>query len=98
MIELTTDAFASVDEAPAAARELRRDFRGLVHLPGDYRYDAHRVTWSGRIDPYPAMVAEATTPSDVRVAVADGARARPPLRRPEHRPRHARARRRRRCC
>ncbi len=40
-----------------------------MHLPGEPAYDAHRATWSGGIDPRPAVVAEASTPSDVRAAV-----------------------------
>jgi FAD/FMN-containing dehydrogenase len=52
-----------------AQRDLRRAFRGQVHLPGSETYDDERVTWSKRIDPRPAMVAEALTPADVRAAV-----------------------------
>ena len=52
-----------------AQRDLRRAFRGQVHLPGSNSYDDERVTWSKRIDPRPAMVAEALTPADVRAAV-----------------------------
>ena len=50
-------------------RPLRPAFRGPLHLPGEAAYDAHRATWSGSIDPRPAVVAEASTPSDVRAAV-----------------------------
>jgi FAD/FMN-containing dehydrogenase len=52
-----------------AARRLRRGFAGAIHLPGDAGYDAQRATWSGAIDPRPALVAEAETPADVRAAV-----------------------------
>jgi FAD/FMN-containing dehydrogenase len=52
-----------------AQRDLRRAFRGQVHLPGSDTYDAERATWSKRIDPRPAIVAEALTPADVRTAV-----------------------------
>ena len=53
----------------AASEQLRPAFHGPVHLPGELAYDAHRTTWSGKIDPRPAVVAEASTPSDVRAAV-----------------------------
>ena len=48
---------------------LRPAFHGPLHLPGEPAYDTHRATWSGSIDPRPAVVAEALTPSDVRAAV-----------------------------
>ena len=53
----------------SASDQLRPAFLGAVHLPGEPAYDAHRATWSGSIDPRPAVVAEASTPSDVRAAV-----------------------------
>ena len=52
-----------------ASEPLRPAFRGPLHLPGEAAYDAQRATWSGSIDPRPAVVAEAVTPSDVRAAV-----------------------------
>jgi FAD/FMN-containing dehydrogenase len=52
-----------------AASDLRRTFQGAVHLPGDPGYDRERATWSGRIDPRPAIVAEAASAADVRAAV-----------------------------
>ena len=52
-----------------ASEPLRPAFRGPLHLPGEAAYDAHRATWSGSIDPRPAVVAEAVTPSDVQAAV-----------------------------
>jgi FAD/FMN-containing dehydrogenase len=52
-----------------AARRLRRAFAGAIHLPGDAEYDVQRATFSGAIDPRPAIVAEAETPADVRAAV-----------------------------
>jgi FAD/FMN-containing dehydrogenase len=52
-----------------AAHDLRQIFRGPVHEPGDPDYEAQRVTWSKAIDPWPAVVAEALTPIDVRMAV-----------------------------
>jgi FAD/FMN-containing dehydrogenase len=62
-----TPTTASVHEL--AARRLRDHFAGAIHLPGDDDYDAQRATWSGAIDPRPAIVAEAETPADVRAAV-----------------------------
>jgi FAD/FMN-containing dehydrogenase len=62
-----TPTTASVHEL--AARRLRDNFAGAIHLPGDDDYDAQRATWSGAIDPHPAIVAEAETPADVRAAV-----------------------------
>ena len=56
-------------EQMAAAGHLRPAFRGPLHLPGEAAYDRHRATWSGSIDSRPAVVAEASTPSDVRAAV-----------------------------
>jgi FAD/FMN-containing dehydrogenase len=52
-----------------ADHELRACFRGPIHLPGDPGYDDQRATWSGAIDPRPAIVAEALTPADVQNAV-----------------------------
>jgi FAD/FMN-containing dehydrogenase len=52
-----------------AARRLRRGFAGAIHLPGDAEYDTERATFSGAIDPRPAIVAEAQTPADVRAAI-----------------------------
>ena len=52
-----------------AADDLRHALRGHVHLPGSDSYDSERATWSGRIDPRPAIVAEALTPADVRAAI-----------------------------
>jgi FAD/FMN-containing dehydrogenase len=53
----------------SASDHLRPAFRGTVHLPGEPAYDAQRATWSGSLDPRPAVVAEASTASDVRAAV-----------------------------
>ena len=53
----------------SASDHLRPAFHGPLHLPGEAAYDAHRATWSGSIDPRPAVVAEASTASDVRAAV-----------------------------
>ncbi len=53
----------------SALHDLSQAFRGQVHLPGSDRYDSLRATWSRRIDPRPAIVAEALTPADVRAAV-----------------------------
>jgi FAD/FMN-containing dehydrogenase len=68
----TSDEFAAPGlsmEQMAAYEAHRPAFRGPLHLPGEAAYDAHRATWSGSIDPRPAVVAEASTPSDVRAAV-----------------------------
>jgi FAD/FMN-containing dehydrogenase len=56
-------------EQMAASEHLRPSFHGSLHFPGEAAYDEHRATWSGKIDPRPAIVAEASTPSDVRAAV-----------------------------
>jgi FAD/FMN-containing dehydrogenase len=53
----------------SAPDHLRPAFRGPLHFPGEAAYDLHRATWSGSVDPRPAVVAEASTPSDVRAAV-----------------------------
>jgi FAD/FMN-containing dehydrogenase len=52
-----------------AARRLRGVFTGDVHQPGDPRYDAARPAWNRRIDPRPAIVAEAAGRDDVWTAV-----------------------------
>jgi FAD/FMN-containing dehydrogenase len=44
-------------------------FSGAVHQPGDQRYDAERPAWNRRLDPRPAIVAEAADPDDVWRAV-----------------------------
>ena len=62
---MTTSADTST-----AARRLGRGFRGLIHLPGDERYDEQRATWTGALQARPAIVAEALAPADVREAVA----------------------------
>src|SRR3954449_9289000 len=48
---------------------LQGSFRGPVHLPGDDGYDAARATWNRRIEPRPALVAEALSAADVQAAV-----------------------------
>lgn len=55
--------------AASAVPALDYSFRGPVHLPGDEGYDAERATWAGRIDPHPAIVAEAECAADVQAAV-----------------------------
>lgn len=52
-----------------AVRQLRRTFRGPVHLPGSDAYDAARSNWSGTLDAHPAIVAEADGAADVRAAL-----------------------------
>jgi FAD/FMN-containing dehydrogenase len=51
------------------ADHLRRALRGRVHVPGEPGYDTQRATWSGAIDPRPAVVAEATGAADVQAAL-----------------------------
>ncbi len=45
------------------------DIAGPVHVPGDDSYDAARLPWQRRIDPYPALIAEANGKRDVQAAV-----------------------------
>jgi len=47
-----------------------RAFTGPVHRPGDAGYDRERVTWNGRLDARPALVAEAASAADVRAAIS----------------------------
>src|SRR4051812_31858257 len=63
------DHRSAVMNEHSAARDLRACSRGPVHVPGDADYDAQRATWSGAIDPRPALVAEALPPADVQNAV-----------------------------
>jgi FAD/FMN-containing dehydrogenase len=48
---------------------LRDAFEGPVRGRGDDGYDAARLPWQRRVDPYPALVVEAAGPGDVRAAV-----------------------------
>jgi FAD/FMN-containing dehydrogenase len=59
----------AVDSHVVAARRLRRTLAGEVHLPGEGAYDAQRQPLHATIDPWPAMVVEATRAADVRAAV-----------------------------
>ena len=63
----------------SAAGTLRSELRGAVHTPGSTEYDRHRVTLDPRLDPRPAVVAEAVTPADVATAVRVARRYRLPL-------------------
>jgi FAD/FMN-containing dehydrogenase len=63
----------------SAAGTLRRELRGAVHTPGTAGYDTHRVALNPRLDPRPAVVAEAVTPADVQAAVRVAGRYRLPL-------------------
>ena len=63
----------------SAAATLRRELRGAVHTPGSAEYDRHRVTLDPRLDPRPAVVAEAVSPADVAAAVRVARRYRLPL-------------------
>ncbi|UYM04623.1 FAD-binding oxidoreductase [Solicola gregarius] len=60
---------ATTTYARTAASDLERSFHGAVLRPGDDRYDAERLSWYRTIDPRPAVIAEATSRSDVAVAV-----------------------------
>jgi FAD/FMN-containing dehydrogenase len=53
-----------------ASQDLRRTFRGPVHRPGDEHYDSRRAAFNPNLDARPILVAEATSPSDVRAAVS----------------------------
>ena len=59
----------AVDSHVVAARRLRRTLAGEVHLPGEGAYDAQRQPLHATIDPWPAMVIEASGATDVRAAV-----------------------------
>jgi FAD/FMN-containing dehydrogenase len=50
--------------------QLRQLMRGRVYEPGDDGYDEARRAWNPRVDPRPALVAEAYGAADVRLAVA----------------------------
>lgn len=51
------------------SQDLRRVFSGPVHQPGDADYDAQRAALNPALDARPVLVAEATSPADVRAAV-----------------------------
>ncbi|MET9341806.1 FAD-binding oxidoreductase [Nonomuraea sp. NPDC003804] len=53
----------------AAANDLRRDFDGLVILPGDAEYDLARRVWNVDVVREPAMVARPATAMGVQQAV-----------------------------
>jgi FAD/FMN-containing dehydrogenase len=57
-----------VSGAPVA--ELLRSFGGPIHVPGDETYDAQRAALNPAFDSRPAIVAEATSPTDIRAALA----------------------------
>ncbi|MGH2947412.1 MAG: FAD-binding oxidoreductase [Solirubrobacteraceae bacterium] len=48
---------------------VREAMDGPVHAAGDDGYDAARLPWQRRIDPYPALIAEATSAQDVHAAI-----------------------------
>ena len=56
-----------VSGAPVA--ELLRSFGGPIHVPGDDTYDAQRAALNPAFDSRPAVVAEATSPTDIRAAL-----------------------------
>jgi FAD/FMN-containing dehydrogenase len=49
--------------------DLRRVFRGPVHVPGEDGYDRQRASLDPAFDARPVIIAEATGPGDVRAAV-----------------------------
>jgi FAD/FMN-containing dehydrogenase len=53
----------------AALHDLRRGFRGPLHLPGSDEWEERRRNWSGTVAARPAVVAEAVSAADVRTAV-----------------------------
>ncbi len=57
-----------VSGAPVA--ELLRRFGGPIHVPDDETYDAQRAALNPAFDSRPAIVAEATSPTDIRAALA----------------------------
>jgi FAD/FMN-containing dehydrogenase len=57
------------DGIAGAVRDLRRDIRGALHLPGHAGYDAQRRTLDPSFDARPAVVVEAAGAADVRAAV-----------------------------
>lgn len=52
-----------------STQDLRSGFRGPVHQPGDEDYDTQRAAFNPNLDARPLLVAEATSPADVRAAV-----------------------------
>jgi len=56
-----------VSGAPVA--DLLRSFGGPIHLPGDDTYDTQRAALNPALDSRPAIVAEATSPTDIRAAL-----------------------------
>jgi FAD/FMN-containing dehydrogenase len=59
----------AVGSHAVAARRLRRALSGAVHLPGEGGYDAQRQSLHATLDPWPAMVVEASGAADARAAV-----------------------------
>ncbi|HCT78929.1 MAG TPA: FAD-binding oxidoreductase [Micromonosporaceae bacterium] len=49
---------------------MNRHFEGAVYLPGDDGYEAHRRPLRADLDPHPAIVIEALSASDIRIAIA----------------------------
>ena len=54
---------------PAAIRELRTTFRGVLLQPGDRGYDRARRVWNGMIDRFPALIARCRDENDVVSAI-----------------------------
>jgi FAD/FMN-containing dehydrogenase len=59
---------------PADVDQLRSTHTGPVLLPGDQGYEEARKVWNEEIDRRPAVITRCTSPEDVAVAVAFGAR------------------------
>jgi FAD/FMN-containing dehydrogenase len=55
---------------PRTIADLSQLVRGPVHRPGDEDYDTQRASLNPAFDARPAVIAEATSPADVRAAVA----------------------------
>lgn len=64
-----TPHLGKIRSVAAAVQALRRNVDGGVYLPGDRGYDRARLPWNRMIDPEPAVVVDATSQQDIRVAI-----------------------------
>ncbi len=64
-----TQTTFSHPETGTVAHRLQRSIGGGVYLPGDERYDEERRALLPNLDPKPAVVVAASSPSDVQAAV-----------------------------
>jgi FAD/FMN-containing dehydrogenase len=48
---------------------LRHIFGDRLQLPGDEGYESARLAWRRNLDPHPAMIIEATTAEEIRIAI-----------------------------